>query len=90
MKIKFKTKTKESFHEYMQIFYYGIPLIIFSQAGIGWLFGNEVLFGVETLPIAQVSGLILLSQIILYNRKSIYFWFIDWKKRNIKNGVLEI
>ena len=64
--------------------------MIFSQTGLAWLFGNEVLFGVETLPIAQVSGLILVSQISFYNRKSIYFWFKDWKKRNIKNGVLEI
>ena len=90
MKIKFKTKTKESFHEYTQIFYYGIPLMIFAQTGLAWVFGNDVLFGIKTLPITQVSGIILLSQIIFYNRKSIYFWLKDWKKRNIKNGVLEI
>lgn len=90
MIIKIKNSTKEGFTTYFTLFYYGVPLVIFLHTGLGWLLGSKILFGVNTVEIAQVSGLIVLFQISWYNKESIFYWFKDWKKRNIKNGVFEI
>lgn len=91
MIIKIKKETKEGFEKAFSYLYYGIPMILFSHSGMALLMGSKYLvFDIIAFDVFRMSGLILFFQIAFYNRKNIFYWLKGWKKRNVKNGVLEI
>lgn len=90
MKIRLKKQTKEGLQDHLPMFYYGIPFLLFIQSGFGYLLGAKEFLFLDTVEVLQVTGTIVFLQWGWYLRKSIFYWFKDWKKRNVKNGVLEI
>ena len=86
IKIKLKESTKEDF--FMLCF--TIPLLIACQAGILILVGGTTWLGIDSWLVIKLSGLLFLAELLFYSRFDTYYWLKNWKKRNIKNGVIEI
>lgn len=91
MEIRIKKETKKGFETAFNFLYYGIPILLFFHSGMVSLVGSKYLIqDVIAFDVFRISGLILFFQIVFYNRKNIFYWLKDWKRRNIKHGVLEI
>ena len=90
MIIKFKKETREGLEKTLNLLYFGTPLIICIHTGMSFIFGAREFGDVLLSDVFIVSGTIVLLQMGISNRSRIFDWIKDWKKRNVKDGILEI
>lgn len=86
IRIKLKDSTKEE----ILMMFFAVPIMIFCQAGLLILLGSTTWLYMDVWLVIKITGLIFLSQLLFYSRFDTYYWLKHWKKRNIKNGVMEI
>lgn len=92
MLIKFKKETKEGVGKFFNLIYYGVPLMLCAHSGMASLFGSHhfIVDNLISSDLFVMSGAIVLLQMGIYNRDRIFLWIKEWKKRNVKDGILEI